>query len=86
MPISEDLAQKLQEAVDNNQVRLANTYFLQVLAEIVPVLQETVERVQAIEEFLSSDDSDQLVAEDLVVNEQETEKKSKTSKVSKEKN
>ena len=86
MPISEELAHKLQEAVDNNQVRLANVYFLEVLAEVIPVLQETVERVEAIEAFLSSDDSevDQPVADDSVVEEQKSEKKTKPSKASKE--
>lgn len=86
MPISEELAQKLQEAVDNNQVRLANVYFLEVLAEVIPTLQEAVDRIEAIEAFLSSDDSevDQPIDENFVVDEQKTEKKAKATKASKE--
>lgn len=86
MPISEELAIKLQEAVDNNQVRLANVYFLEVLSEIVPALQQTIERVESIEAFLSSDDSEDIIVEEQVVEQTEkSEKKSKTKPAKEEK-
>jgi len=86
MPISEELAIKLQEAVDNNQVRLANVYFLEVLSEIVPALQQTIEKVEAIEAFLSSDDSEDIIVEEQVVEQAEkSEKKPKTKPVKEEK-
>lgn len=86
MPISEELAIKLQEAVDNNQVRLANVYFLEVLSEIVPALQQTIERVESIEAFLSSDDSEDIIVEEQVVEQTEkSEKKPKTKPAKEEK-
>ena len=59
MIVKEETLDLLEEAVANGQFRLADTRFLDVLAELLPVVEEMKYKLAAIEEFLTSDDEEE---------------------------
>ena len=62
MIVKEETLDLLEEAVANGQFRLADTRFLDVLAELLPVVEEMKYKLDAIEEFLTSDDEEEFIS------------------------
>lgn len=61
MIVSEEDFDALVEAVDNGQMRLADTFMVRVLAQLLDTVEEMHEKVEQMYEFLSSDDEDKPV-------------------------
>ncbi len=59
MIVKEETLELLEEAVANGQVRLADTRFLDVLAELLEVVAEMKYKLDAIEEFLTTDEDEE---------------------------
>lgn len=59
MIVKEETLELLEEAVANGQFRLADTRFLDVLAELLEVVAEMKYKLDAIEEFLTTDEDDE---------------------------
>lgn len=73
MIVKEETLELLEEAVANGQFRLADTRFLDVLAELLEVVAEMKYKLDAIEEFLTTDED-----EDNSENTTEEEEKEET--------
>jgi hypothetical protein len=58
MIVKEETLELLEEAVANGQFRLADTRFLDVLAELLEVVAEMKYKLDAIEEFLTTDEDE----------------------------
>lgn len=56
MLVNEEDFDALVEAVDNSQMRLADTFMLRVLAQLIDSVEEISERVNLMYEFMSSED------------------------------
>lgn len=56
MLVNEEDFDALVEAVDNSQMRLADTYMLRVIAQLLDSVEEISEKVNHMYEFLSSED------------------------------
>ena len=58
MIVKEETLELLEEAVANGQFRLADTRFLDVLAELLEVVAEMKYKLDAIEDFLTTDEDE----------------------------
>jgi hypothetical protein len=56
MLVNEEDFDALVEAVDNSQMRLADTFMLRVLAQLIDSVEEISERVNLMYQFMSSED------------------------------
>jgi hypothetical protein len=71
MIVDEEDFDALVEAVDNSQVRLANTFMVKVLAQLLDTVEEMHAKVEQMYEFLSSDEEEtNTTKEDTVVAEE----------------
>lgn len=61
MIVDEEDFDALVEAVDNGQMRLADTFMVKVLAQLLDTVEEMHAKVEQMYEFLSSDDEDETV-------------------------
>lgn len=57
MIITQESYDNLVEAVNNAQTRLADVKFLEILEQLLPVIDEMKFKIDAIENFLSSDET-----------------------------
>ena len=72
MIVDEEDFDALVEAVDNSQVRLANTFMVKVLAQLLDTVEEMHAKVEQMYEFLSSDEEEtNTTKKDAVVAEEE---------------
>jgi hypothetical protein len=72
MIVDEEDFDALVEAVDNSQVRLANTFMVKVLAQLLDTVEEMHAKVEQMYEFLSSDEEEtNTTKEDAVIAEEE---------------
>ena len=58
MLVNEEDFDALVEAVENAQMRLADTFMLRVLAQLIDSVEEISEKVNHMYEFLSSDEDE----------------------------
>jgi hypothetical protein len=56
MLVNEEDFDSLVEAVDNSQMRLADTFMLRVLAQLIDSVEEISQRVNLMYEFMSEED------------------------------
>jgi hypothetical protein len=82
MLVNEEDFDALVEAVDNAQMRLADTFMLRVLAQLIDSVEEISEKVNHMYEFLSSDEDesaeqkeDDKVEESTIAKEEAKEEK-----------
>lgn len=84
MIVNEEDFDALVEAVENAQVRLADTYMVRVLAQLLDTVEEMQAKVDQMYEFLSSEDEEAEVApadvETKVEKQEEVKPVSKTKK------
>lgn len=73
MIVDEEDFDALVEAVDNSQVRLANTFMVKVLAQLLDTVEEMHAKVEQMYEFLSSDDEEQTESQKEVENKDKQE-------------
>ena len=55
MIVDENLLEELENSVLNSQYRLANVHVLSILGQLIPAIEELKEKMDIIEDFLSSD-------------------------------
>jgi hypothetical protein len=58
MIVDENLLEELENSVLNSQYRLANVHVLSILEQLIPVIEELKEKMEIIEDFLSSDEDE----------------------------
>jgi hypothetical protein len=58
MIVDENLLEELENSVLNSQYRLANVHVLSILEQLIPVIEELKEKMDIIEDFLSSDEDE----------------------------
>lgn len=83
MLVNEEDFDALVEAVENAQMRLADTFMLRVLAQLIDSVEEISEKVNQMYEFLSSDDEEskeETKADDVVVEAKEEVKQEAPAK------
>jgi hypothetical protein len=65
MIVDENLLEELENSVLNSQYRLANVHVLSILEQLIPVIEELKEKMDIIEDFLSSDEEKVTVEEKI---------------------
>lgn len=58
MIVDENLLEELENSVLNSQYRLANVHVLSILEQLIPAIEELKEKMDIIEDFLSSDEDE----------------------------
>lgn len=58
MIIDEKLLEDLQSSVSNSQYRLSDVHVLSILELLIPAIEELKEKMDIIEDFLSSDEDE----------------------------
>jgi hypothetical protein len=58
MIVDENLLEELENSVSNSQYRLANVHVLSILEQLIPAIEELKEKMDIIEDFLSSDEDE----------------------------
>ena len=58
MIVDEKLLEDLQSSVSNSQYRLSDVHVLSILEQLIPAIEELKEKMDIIEDFLSSDEED----------------------------
>lgn len=79
MIVDEELLEEMYAAVANGQFRLADTKFILVIEEMLQVLENVKDKVDAIEAFLTSDEEETPTIVEPVKEEKITEVKQESS-------
>ena len=58
MIVDHKLLEDLQSSVSNSQYRLSDVHVLSILEQLIPAIEELKEKMDIIEDFLSSDQED----------------------------
>jgi len=58
MIVDHKLLEDLQSSVSNSQYRLSDVHVLSILEQLIPAIEELKEKMDIIENFLSSDEED----------------------------
>ena len=58
MIVDENLLEELENSVLNSQYRLANVHVLSILGQLIPAIEELKQKMDIIEDFLSSDEDE----------------------------
>ena len=58
MIVDHKLLEDLQSSVSNSQYRLSDVHVLSILEQLIPAIEELKEKMDIIENFLSSDEQD----------------------------
>jgi hypothetical protein len=58
MIVDEKLLEDLQSSVSNSQYRLSDVHVLSILEQLIPAIEELKEKMDIIEDFLSSDEDE----------------------------
>lgn len=80
MIVNEEDFDALVEAVENAQMRLADTFMLRVMAQLLDVVEEMHAKVEQMYEFLSSEDEE----EKTEISQEQEKPESKTPKSKKQ--
>lgn len=79
MIVDENLLEELENSVLNSQYRLSNVHVLSILEQLIPAIEELKEKMDIIEDFLSSDEDEKQPT--IEVEEKITESKIDTLEV-----
>jgi len=58
MIVDHKLLEDLQSSVSNSQYRLSDVHVLSILKQLIPAIEELKEKMDIIEDFLSSDEDE----------------------------